>query len=195
MDYVRLGDSGLKVSRLCLGCMTFGDPAWRDWVLDEQASTPIIKRALDLGLNFFDTADFYSTGAGETVLGRVLNRLVPRRDVVIATKLYYPMGKGPNDGGLSRKHMMDAIDASLKRLGTDHVDLYQIHRWDPETPMDEVLMGLDDIVRGGRARYVGASTMPAWTFALALARADQGGWSRFISMQNHHNLVYREEER
>lgn len=195
MEYVNLGNSGLKVSKICLGCMTYGDPKWRSWVLAAPESDTIIKHALELGINFFDTADMYSLGVSETIVGRALKQFSRRDQVVIATKVFYPMGDGPNDRGLSRKHIMDSIDASLKRLGTDYVDLYQIHRWDPETPMDEVLSALDDIVRAGKARYLGASAMPAWRFARALYRADQRGWTRFASMQNHYNLVYREEER
>ena len=195
MEYVSLGHSGLKVSKLCLGCMTYGDPKWRSWVLAEVESNTIIEHALELGINFFDTADMYSLGESETIVGRALKQFARRDQVIVATKVYYPMGDGPNDKGLSRKHLMDSIDASLKRLGTDYVDLYQIHRWDPETPMDEVLSALDDIVRAGKVRYLGASAMPAWTFARALYRADQRGWTRFASMQNHYNLVYREEER
>ncbi len=195
MEYVNLGRSGLKVSRLCLGTMTYGSPAWRPWVLPEEASRPFIRRALELGINFFDTADMYSRGASEEILGRALRDFARREAVVIATKAFYPMGDGPNDRGLSRKHLLDAIDASLRRLGVDYVDLYQIHRWDPETPIEETLRALDDIVRAGKARYLGASSMYAWQFAQALALADRHGWTRFVSMQNHYNLVYREEER
>jgi aryl-alcohol dehydrogenase-like predicted oxidoreductase len=195
MRYVNLGRCGLKVSRLCLGTMTYGSPAWRPWVLDEEASRPFIRRALELGITFFDTADMYSRGASEEVLGRALKDFARREEVVIATKVFYPMGEGPNDRGLSRKHVFDAIDASLRRLGVDYVDLYQIHRWDEETPIEETLRALDDIVRSGKARYVGASSMYAWQFARALALADRHGWARFVSMQNHYNLVYREEER
>jgi aryl-alcohol dehydrogenase (NADP+) len=195
MDQVRLGASGLNVSRLCLGCMTFGTPSWRPWVLDEAASRPIIARALELGVTFFDTADMYSLGQGEQVLGRALRDFARRSDVVIATKLYYPMSDKPNDRGLSRAHIMDSIDRSLRNLGTDYVDLYQIHAFDPETPIDETLQALDDVVRAGKARYLGASTMAAWQFAKLLFRAGERGWTRFSSMQNHYNLVYREEER
>jgi aryl-alcohol dehydrogenase (NADP+) len=196
MDYVRLGATGLKVSRLCLGCMTFGSSKWRDWVLDEKEAWPIIRRALEAGINFFDTADMYSDGASETVLGRALREFGMDRDrVVIATKVFNPMGSDPNQRGLSRKHIMHAIDDSLQRLGTDYVDLYQIHRFDPETPIEETLEALDDVVRAGKALYVGASSMPAWRFAKMLAIAERHGWRRFVSMQNHYNLIYREEER
>ena len=195
MDYVSLGRTGLKVSRLCLGCMTFGTPAWRDWVLPEDESRPFLKRAIDAGINFFDTADMYSLGASEEVVGRALRDFARRDQVVIATKVYWPMGDGPNDRGLSRKHILDAVDASLRRLGTDYVDLYQIHRWDNGTPIDETLEALHDMVRSGKVRYLGASSMFAWQFAKALYLAELRGWSRFVSMQNHYNLVYREEER
>jgi 1-deoxyxylulose-5-phosphate synthase len=195
MDYVNLGATGLKVSKLCLGTMTYGDPAWRSWVLTEEAGRPFIKRALEYGINFFDTADMYSAGASEQVLGRAVRDFARRDDVVIATKVFYPMSKDPNDRGLSRKHIMSAIDASLARLGTDYVDLYQIHRWDPETPIEETLLALHDVVRAGKARYIGASSMWSWQFAHALHLAGRHGWTRFVSMQNHYNLVYREEER
>jgi aryl-alcohol dehydrogenase (NADP+) len=195
MEYTRLGRTGLKVSRICLGCMTYGTPKWRDWVLDEEASRPFIRRALELGVNFFDTADMYSLGASEEVVGRALKDFAKRDEVVIATKVYFPMGDAPNSRGLSRKHVFDAMDASLRRLGVDHVDLYQIHRWDAETPIEETLEALDDLVRAGKARYIGASSMFAWQFAKALYLADLHGWTRFVSMQNHYNLVYREEER
>ncbi len=195
MDYVHLGKTGLRVSRLCLGTMTYGSPRWRPWVLDEEESRPFIGRALELGINFFDTADMYSDGASEEVLGRALKDFARRHEIVLATKVFNPMGPGPNDKGLSRKHILDAIDASLKRLGTDYVDLYQIHRYDPHTPIDETLQALDDVVRAGKARYIGASSMWAWQFAQALSTADRHGWTRFVSMQNHYNLVYREEER
>jgi aryl-alcohol dehydrogenase (NADP+) len=195
MDYVSLGRSGLKVSRICLGVMTYGDPAWRPWILSEEQGRPFIQRALDRGINFFDTADMYSRGASEEVLGRAIRDFARRDDVVIATKAYYPMSDDPNDRGLSRKHLMTSIDRSLRRLGTDYVDLYQIHRYDADTPIDETLRALDDIVRSGKARYIGASSMGAWQFARALYLADRHGWTRFVSMQNHYNLVYREEER
>jgi 1-deoxyxylulose-5-phosphate synthase len=195
MDYVNLGTTGLKVSRICLGCMSYGTPTWREWVLDEEASRPFFRRAIEHGITFFDTADMYSVGVSEEVTGRALKALAPRDQVVIATKVFYPMGSGPNDAGLSRKHVMHAIDRSLERLGTDYVDLYQIHRWDYSTPIDETLRALDDIVRAGKARYIGASSMFVHQFAKALHVADSRGWTRFVAMQNHYNLVYREEER
>ena len=196
MQYVNLGQSGLKVSRLCLGTMTYGSSKWRPWVLDEAASRPLIKQAVEAGINFFDTADMYSLGASEEVVGRALKDFGPGREkLVIATKVFYPMGDGPNDRGLSRKHIMAAIDASLRRLGTDYVDLYQIHRFDSETPVEETLEAFHDVVRAGKARYLGASSMPAWQFAKLLYAADAHGWPRFITMQNHFNLIYREEER
>jgi len=195
MDYVRLGKSGLKVSRICLGAMTYGTPEWRPWVLDEEASRPFIARALEHGINFFDTADMYSRGASEQVLGRALKDFARRDQVVIATKAFYATGDGPNDRGLSRKHLFDAIDGSLRRLGTDFVDLYQIHRFDYDTPIEETLEALHDIVTSGKARYLGASSMFSWQFMKMLATADAHGWTRFVSMQNHYNLVYREEER
>ncbi len=195
MEYVRLGKSGLKVSRICLGTMTYGTPTWREWVLDEERSRPFFRRAIELGITFFDTADVYSLGVSEEVTGRALREFAKRDDVVIATKVYNPMGEGPNDRGLSRKHIFRSIDASLRRLGTDYVDLYQIHRWDYETPIEETLGALDDVVRAGKARYIGASSMFAFQFSRALFTADLRGWNRFISMQNHYNLVYREEER
>jgi 1-deoxyxylulose-5-phosphate synthase len=195
MDYVRLGSTGLKVSRLCLGCMTYGTSKWRPWVLDEEASRPFIKRALEHGINFFDTADIYSLGVSEEVLGRALKDYAKRHEVVIATKVYNKMGEAPNDRGLSRKHIFDSIDASLRRLQVDHVDLYQTHRWDHETPIEETLEALNDVVRAGKARYIGASSMYAWQFAKALHASERNGWARFVSMQNHYNLVYREEER
>ena len=194
MDYIRLGNTGLKVSRLCLGAMTYGPPEWRPWVLDEAASRPLIARALEHGINFFDTADMYSRGVSEQVLGRALKD--QRRDqLVIATKAFYSITDGPNTGGLSRKHLFDAIDGSLRRLGTDYVDLYQIHRFDYDTPIEETLEALHDIVKSGKARYLGASSMFAWQFMKMLAVSDAHGWTRFVSMQNHYNLVYREEER
>ena len=195
MDYVRLGNTGLKVSRLCLGCMTYGTSKWRPWVLDEEASRPFIKRALEHGINFFDTADIYSLGVSEEVVGRALKDYAKRHEVVIATKVYNKMGEAPNDRGLSRKHIFDAIDASLRRLQVDHVDLYQTHRWDHETPIEETLEALNDVVRAGKARYIGASSMYAWQFAKALHASERNGWARFVTMQNHYNLVYREEER
>lgn len=195
MDYVNLGRTGLQVSRICLGAMTYGTPAWREWVLTEEEGRPFIKRALELGINFFDTADMYSLGLSEEILGRALHDFARRDEVVIATKVYFPMGEKPNQRGLSRVHIMNAIDASLRRLGTDYVDLYQIHRWDYETPIEETLETLHDVVKMGKARYIGASSMYAWQFARSLYLADLHGWTRFVSMQNHYNLVYREEER
>jgi 1-deoxyxylulose-5-phosphate synthase len=196
MDYIRLGNTGLKVSRLCLGAMTYGTPEWRPWVLDEPTSRPFITRALEHGINFFDTADMYSRGVSEQVLGRALKDFTTRDQVVIATKAFYPaVSNGPNDRGLSRKHLFDAIDGSLKRLGTDYVDLYQIHRFDYDTPIAETLEALHDIVKAGKARYLGASSMFAWQFSKMLATADAHGWTPFVTMQNHYNLVYREEER
>ncbi len=195
MDYVRLGTTGLKVSRLCLGTMTYGTPNWRPWVLDEAASRPFYKRAIEHGINFFDTADMYSKGVSEEVLGRALKELTRRDEVVVATKVFYPVTDHPNSRGLSRKHIMAAIDGSLKRLGMDYVDLYQIHRYDEHTPIEETLEALHDVVKAGKALYLGASSMYAWQFANMLATQRRHGWTRFVSMQNHYNLVYREEER
>jgi aryl-alcohol dehydrogenase (NADP+) len=196
VEYVRLGKTGLKVSRICLGTMTYGTPKWRPWVLDEEASRPFIVRALEQGINFFDTADMYSRGESERVLGRALNELTSRDQVVVATKAFYPAATdGVNAKGLSRKHLFEAIDASLGRLGTDYVDLYQIHRFDYETPIEETLEALHDIVKAGKARYIGASSMFAWQFMRMLAASDAHGWTRFVAMQNHYNLIYREEER
>jgi len=195
LDYIRLGRTGLKVSRICLGTMTYGSSKWRDWVLDEQDARPFFKRAIDLGINFFDTADMYSLGMSEEVTGRALKDFAKRDEVVIATKVFNPMGPGPNARGLSRKHIMDAIDSSLRRLGVEYVDLYQIHRFDADTPLEETLQALNDVVRAGKARYIGASSMYAWQFMKALLLAEAHGWTRFVSMQNHYNLVYREEER
>jgi 1-deoxyxylulose-5-phosphate synthase len=196
MEYVRFGSTGLKVSGLCLGCMSYGQPAEGEkWELDEEHSRPFIKRALELGINFFDTADVYSNGMSETIVGRALRDFASRDEVVIATKVHFPTGPGPNDRGQSRKHILSSIDGSLRRLGTDYVDLYQIHRWDYETAIEETLEALNDVVRAGKARYIGASAMYAWQFAKALFTADQHGWTRFISMQPHYNLIYREDER
>jgi aryl-alcohol dehydrogenase-like predicted oxidoreductase len=196
MEYVRLGSTGLKVSRICLGMMSYGDPNWRPWVLGQDDAEPIVRRAVEAGIVFFDTADMYSAGASEEVTGRLLAKFFPRRDdYVLATKVYWPHGQGPNDGGLSRKHIMAAIDTSLARLGTDFVDLYQIHRWDRDTPIEETMAALHDVVAAGKARYIGASSMYAWQFAKAQHVAADNGWSRFVSMQNHYNLLYREEER
>ena len=190
-----LGRSGLKVSRLCLGCMTYGSSKWRPWVLDEEAGRPFIRRALEAGITFFDTADMYSHGASEEVLGRAIRDFAKRDEIVIATKVFFRTGPGANDEGLSRKHILQAIDASLRRLGTDYVDLYQIHRFDEATPVEETMEALHDVVKSGKARYIGASSMWAWRFAKMQRAAERGGWTRFASMQNHYNLIYREEER
>jgi aryl-alcohol dehydrogenase-like predicted oxidoreductase len=196
MKHVNLGTTGLKVSQLCLGMMTYGTPKWRSWVLDEEQSRPFIRKALDVGINFFDTADVYSLGESEAVLGRALKNFgVPRDRVVIATKVHGAMGEDPNQAGLSRKHIHHAIDDSLRRLGTDYVDLYQIHRFDPRTPIEETLEALADVVRAGKALYLGASSMFAWQLSRCLHQADRRGLPRFVTMQNHYNLVYREEER
>jgi 1-deoxyxylulose-5-phosphate synthase len=196
MEYTNLGSTGVKVSRICLGCMTYGVKSWRKWVLEESESRPFIKQALELGINFFDTADMYSLGASEQILGRALKEFGPSRDkVVIATKVFFPMGEDPNQKGLSRKHILHAIDDSLRRLGTDYVDLYQIHRFDYETPIEETLTALHDVVKAGKARYIGASSMFAWQFAAMLHASDRLGLTRFVTMQNHYNLIYREEER
>ncbi len=196
MEYVRLGNSGLKVSRICLGCMSYGAPNERwPWALKEEDSRPFFKRALELGINFFDTADIYSFGMSEEVTGRALKDFARRDELVIATKVYQGLGPGPNEHGLSRKHILNAIDASLKRLGTEYVDLYQIHRWDYTSPIEETMEALHDVVRMGKARYIGASSMHAWQFSKALFTSDLHGWTRFVSMQPHYNLVYREEER
>ena len=195
MEYIRLGQTGLKVSRLCMGMMTYGDPKWRPWVLPAADARPFVIRALELGINFFDTADMYSLGASEQVTGQLLRELARRDEVVIATKVFSPMGPGPNERGLSRAHILDSIDASLKRLGLDYVDLYQIHRYDPDTPIEETLQTLHEVVQAGKARYIGASSMYAWQFARMLHVSQAHGWARFVSMQNHYNLVYREEER
>ena len=195
MQVVNLGKSGLKVTRICLGAMTYGTPSWRPWVLEEAQARPIIQRAVEMGINFFDTADMYSNGLSEEILGRALRDFSRREEVVIATKVYFPMGESPNQRGLSRVHIMRSVDASLRRLGTDYIDLYQTHRYDPDTPIEETLQALHDLVRSGKVRYIGASSMFAWQFARCLYLADLHGWTRFISMQNHYNLVYREEER
>jgi aryl-alcohol dehydrogenase-like predicted oxidoreductase len=196
MEYVRFGNTGMKVSRLCLGTMTYGKITERwQWALNEEQSRPFIKKALELGINFFDTADIYSVGASEEIVGTALKDFAKRDEVVIATKVFNPMSKDPNDGGLSRKHIMSSIDASLRRLKTDYVDLYQIHRWDYNTPIEETMEALHDIVKAGKARYIGASSMYSWQFAKALYTADLHGWTRFVSMQPHYNLIYREEER
>jgi aryl-alcohol dehydrogenase-like predicted oxidoreductase len=196
MKQVRLGNTGLKVSELCLGMMSYGDPSWREWILGEEAADPFVRRAVEAGITFFDTADVYSLGASEKVTGALLAKYFPRReDYVLATKVYNAMGDGPNDRGLSRKHILAGIDASLQRLGVDYVDLYQIHRWDYETPIEETMEALHDVVRAGKARYIGASSMFAWQFAKAQYTARLNGWTEFVAMQNHYNLVYREEER
>jgi aryl-alcohol dehydrogenase-like predicted oxidoreductase len=210
MQYARLGNTGMKVSRICLGMMTYGTPTWREWVLNEEQSFPLIKQAWDAGINFFDTADMYSKGKSEEVLGNALKSFQIKRDeVVVASKVYFPFDDKPNAGGLSRKHIMSACDASLKRLGTDYIDLYQIHRWDYDTPIEEtmgkdfiskifrftfyILEALHDLVRAGKVRYIGASSMHAWQFSKALYIAEQRGMTQFVSMQNHYNLIYRYE--
>lgn len=196
MEYTNLGSTGVKVSRICLGCMTYGVKSWRQWVLEENEGRPFIRQALELGINFFDTADMYSVGASEQILGRALKDFGPSRDkLVIATKVFFPMGNDPNQKGLSRKHIMHAIDDSLQRLKMDYVDLYQIHRFDYETPIEETLTALHDVVKAGKARYIGASSMFAWQFARMLHASDRLGLTRFVTMQNHYNLIYREEER
>lgn len=197
MKYVTLGRTGLQVSRVCLGCMSYGIPARGNhpWTLDEEASRPFIRQALELGINFFDTANVYSDGTSEEIVGRAVKDFASRDEVVIATKVHGRMRPGPNGAGLSRRAIMSEIDASLTRLGTDYVDLYQIHRWDYETPIEETLEALHDVIKAGKARYIGASSMYAWQFAQALALAERHGWTRFVSMQNYVNLLYREEER
>ena len=197
MDYVKLGRSGLKVSRLCLGCMTYGEPdrGRHSWSLSEEKSRPFIKQALEAGITFFDTANVYSDGSSEEIVGRALKDFARRDEIVLATKVHGEMRPDANGRGLSRKAIMTEIDASLRRLGTDYVDLYQIHRFDPDTPIEETLEALHDVVKAGKARYIGASSMHAWQFCKALYVADRHGWTRFVSMQNHYNLLYREEER
>lgn len=195
MKFTQLGKTGLRVSRLGLGCMSYGTPSWRPWVLSEESSQPFFRRAVEMGINFFDTADMYSLGVSEEVTGRALKRYAKMEEVVLATKVYFPMGDGPNMRGLSRKHIVQACEASLKRLGVEAIDLYQIHRMDPHTPLEETLSALDQLVQQGKVRYLGASSTFAWQFARALGLADLHGWSRFVSMQDHYNLVYREEER
>ncbi len=195
MDYVNLGRTGLKVSRICLGCMTYGSPSWRPWVLEEEASLPFFKQAIEAGINFFDTADVYSQGESERITGKALKTYAKRHEVVIATKVYFPMGADANSKGLSRKHILDAVDRSLHRLGVDYIDLYQIHRFDPETPIEETLEALNDVVRAGKVRYIGASSMFAWQFMKMLSVSKANGWASFVSMQPQYNLVYREEER
>ena len=196
MQYVNLGKTGMKVSRLCLGMMSYGSKQWRTWVLEGDEAKPFIKRALDAGINFFDTADVYSTGESERITGKLFKDLgVRRENIILATKVHGQMSDNVNDRGLSRKHILDSIDKSLQRLGMEYVDLYQIHRWDHETPIDETMEALNDVVRLGKARYIGASSMYAWQFAKALHTSETHGWTKFVSMQNHYNLVYREEER
>lgn len=195
MKYVPLGSTGLSVSRIALGCMTYGSSKWRSWVLDEADARPFFKKAVDAGINFFDTADFYSIGISEEVTGRALKDLTRRDEVVVASKVYYEMGSAPNMKGLGRKHIIQACEASLKRLGTDRLDIYYIHRWDADTPIEETLEALHDLVRSGKVLYLGASSGPAWMMARALSVSERNGWARFVAMQNHYNLVYREEER
>ena len=194
MQYTNLGKTGLKVSRLCLGMMTYGSKKWREWILEEDEAKPFVKRALDAGINFFDTADVYSLGESERVTGNLLKGM-KRENIVVATKVFSTMSDDPNDRGLSRKHIMDSIDKSLTRLQMDYVDLYQIHRWDYNTPIEETMEALNDVVRAGKARYIGASSMFAWQFMKALHTSEMNGWTKFVSMQDHYNLVYREEER
>ena len=195
MKYTFLGRTGVTVSRLCLGCMSYGSPAWRSWVLDEAASRPFFRRAVELGINFFDTADMYSVGASEEVTGRALKEFARLEECVVATKVFNPMSDRPNMGGLSRKHVVQGCEASLRRLGMETIDLYQVHRFDPDTPIDEMLAALDLLVRQGKVRYIGASSTAAWKFAQALSLSERHGWARFVTMQNHYNLLYREEER
>ncbi|MFI0370324.1 aldo/keto reductase [Actinomadura sp. 1N219] len=196
MEQVRLGTTGTKVSRICLGMMSYGDPSKRAWILDEDAAEPIIRRAVEAGVTFFDTADVYAEGTSEELTGHLLPKFFARRDdYVLATKVCLPMGPGPNDRGLSRKHIMAGIDDSLRRLGVDHVDLYQIHRWDYGTPIEETMEALHDVVKSGKVRHIGASSMFAWQFAKAQHVAETHGWTKFVTMQNHYNLIYREEER
>src|SRR5579863_8675380 len=195
MEYVNLGRTGLRVSRICLGMMSFGNDSERAWVLDEDGAEPIVRAAVDGGITFFDTADTYSAGASEVATGRLVPKFLTRDEAIIATKVFMPMTPGENGSGLSRKHVLSAIDASLTRLGMDYVDLYQIHRWDPRTPIEETMGALHDVVRAGKARYIGASSMFAWQFAKAQHVAERNGWTRFVSMQPHYNLLYREEER
>ena len=195
MQYTTLGNTGLTVSRLCLGCMSYGRSTWRPWVLDEADARPFFRAALDAGINFFDTADMYSLGTSEEVTGRALRGMARLEEIVIATKVYFPMSEAPNMGGLSRKHIVQACEASLRRLGVDAIDLYQIHRFDERTPIDETLRAFDDLVRAGKVRYIGASSGYSWRLANALSTSERHGWARFVSMQNHYNLLYREEER
>ncbi|MGD8279302.1 MAG: aldo/keto reductase [Gemmatimonadota bacterium] len=195
MKYVQLGRSGLRVSRICLGCMTYGTSKWRPWVLDEADARPFFRQAVEAGINFFDTADMYSLGVSEEVTGRALRELTNRDETVLATKVFFPMTRAPNMGGLSRKHIVQACDASLRRLGVEYIDLYQIHRFDPAVPIEETLAALDQLVHQGKVLHIGASSGPAWRMAQALSVSERNGWARFVSMQNHYNLLYREEER
>jgi len=195
MQYRRLGQTGMTVSRICLGCMSYGSSSWRPWVLNEEAARPFFRQALDAGINFFDTADMYSLGVSEEITGRALREMARLEEIVIATKVFWPMGPGQNMAGLSRKHVVQACEASLRRLGIDTIDLYQIHRFDSATPIDETLRALDDLVRAGKVRYIGASSGFAWQMMRALSVSERSGWARFVSMQNHYNLLYREEER
>ncbi|MEJ2215465.1 MAG: aldo/keto reductase [Gemmatimonadota bacterium] len=195
MQTTTLGATGVTVSRIALGCMSYGTSRWRPWVLDEDDARPFYRRAIEAGINFFDTSDMYSRGGSEEVTGRALKEYGHREELVIATKVFFPWGEGPNLGGLSRKHIVEACEASLRRLGIDAIDLYQIHRWDPKTPLEETLAALDHLVQSGKVRYIGASSGWAWQMARALGLSDQHGWARFVSMQNHYNLIYREEER
>ncbi len=195
MEYTLLGRTGVTVSRICLGCMSYGDPKWRPWVLEEQAAMPFFRRAVEAGINFFDTADMYSLGASEAVTGKALREYARLEEVVLATKVLYPMADRPNMRGLSRKHIQQGCESSLRRLGVEAIDLYQVHRFDPDTPIDEMLSALDLLVRQGKVRYIGASSTDAWRFAQALSLSERNGWARFAAMQNHYNLIYREEER
>ena len=195
MQYTYLGHTGVKVSRLCLGCMSYGDPKWRPWVLDSQATIPFFRQAVEAGINFFDTADMYSMGASEEITGKALREYAKLEQVVLATKVFNRMGEGPNMMGLSRKHIQQGCEASLRRLGVETIDLYQVHRFDRHAPLDEMLAALDLLVHQGKIRYIGASSAPAWQFAQALSLSERNGWARFVSMQNHYNLIYREEER
>ena len=195
MQFTYLGRTGVKVSRLCLGCMSYGDPAWRPWVLDDRHALPFFRRAVEAGINFFDTADMYSLGVSEEITGKYLREFANLEECVIATKVYHPMSDAPNMSGLSRKHIQQECENSLRRLGVDTIDLYQVHRFDPHTPIDEMLSALDHLVRQGKVRYLGASSTAAWRFAQALSLSERNGWARFVTMQNHYNLVYREEER
>jgi len=195
MQYTYLGRTGVKVSRICLGCMSYGNTKWRPWVLDEQAAMPFFRKAVEAGINFFDTADVYSLGASEEITGKALREYARPDEIVLATKVFARMGEGPNMEGLSRKHIQQGCDASLKRLGVETIDLYQIHRFDRHTPLEETLAALDLLVHQGKVRYIGASSMAAWKFAMARLLSERRGWARFVSMQNHYNLIYREEER